>query len=300
MIDGQLAGRARSPLRASPVLGNLLAISWLYPLTLGQERCYSPRKNTATALPVMAEPTQPSTEATAGQFVATHWSAVVRAGGLDSQAATEALEALCRIYWYPLYVFARRHGCNPSDAEDLTQSFFARLVERNFVARADSSKGRFRTFLLTLFKRFLANEWHREHAQKRGGFGRAVAIDADLAESRLGAVQAHGGQPDVLFERQWAVTLLDQVMSRLQAEYVASGRGQLFEHLEACLIRDAVALPYAEIAAKLKLTEAAVKMAMQRLRARYQAILREEIGKTVASPEDVDSELKHLFDAFRT
>jgi RNA polymerase sigma factor (sigma-70 family) len=247
----------------------------------------------------MAEPAQPSTEAAAGQFAATHWSAIVRAGGPDSHAASEALEQLCRVYWYPLYAFARRHGCSPSDAEDLTQSFFARLLEQNFIARADPEKGRFRTFLLTLFKRFLANEWHREHAQKRGGFRAVVSIDSALAESRFEAEPAHGEQPDALFERQWAMTLLDQVMDRLREEYVASGRGSLFEQLEACLIQDAAALPYADIAVRLNLTEAAIKMAMHRLRARYQAILREEIGKTVARPEDVELELQDLFNAFR-
>jgi RNA polymerase sigma factor (sigma-70 family) len=247
----------------------------------------------------MAEPVQPSTEAAAGQFAATHWSAIVRAGGSNSPAASEALEQLCRIYWYPLYAFARRHGCNPSDAEDLTQTFFTRLLGQNLIARADPAKGRFRTFLLTLFKRFLANEWHREHAQKRGGFQAVVSIDSALAESRFGAEPAHGERPDALFERQWAVTLLDQVMNRLREEYVASGRGSLFEHLEACLIRDAAALPYTEIAVQLNLAEAAVKMAMHRLRGRYQAILREEIGKTVASPEEVELELQDLFNVFR-
>jgi len=247
----------------------------------------------------MTEPLHPTTAAAAARFALTHWSAVLRAGDQDSRIASDALEELCRIYWFPLYAFARHRGCSPADAEDLTQAFFARLLERNSVARADPAKGRFRTFLLTLFKRFLANEWNREHAQKRGGFQPVVSIEAPLAESRLLAEPAHTEQPDFLFERQWAMTLLDQVMKRLEEEYKGSGRGRLFEHLETCLVRDAAALPYAEIAARLKLSEAAVKMAMQRLRARYQAILREEIGKTVASPEEVELELRDLFDVFR-
>ncbi|HEY5912441.1 MAG TPA: sigma-70 family RNA polymerase sigma factor [Verrucomicrobiae bacterium] len=246
----------------------------------------------------MAEPPHPSTAA-AAQFALTHWSAVLRAGDPGSQAATDALEELCRVYWFPLYAFARRSGSSPADAEDLTQAFFARLLEHNFVARADPAKGRFRTFLLTLFKRFLVNEWHREHTRKRGGFQPVVSIETHLAESRLGAEPAHTEQPDVLFERHWAMTLLDQVMKKLEDEYEGSGRGQLFNNLEGCLVRDATALPYAEIGARLNLSEAAVKMAMRRLRARYQAILREEIGKTVASPEEVEPELRDLFAAFR-
>lgn len=241
----------------------------------------------------------PTTAATsAARFAATHWSAVVRAGGPDPGNAG-ALEELCQVYWFPLYAFARRRGCSMADAEDLTQSFFARLLEDNFVARADPAKGRFRTFLLTLFKRFLANEWNREHAQKRGGFQPVVSIDLHLAESRFGAEPAHAEQPDILFERHWAMTLLDEAMKRLKDEYTRTGRGRLWEHLEGCLVRDPAALPYAEIATRLNLSEAAVKMAMQRLRAGYQAILREEIGKTVASPEEVEPELRELFNAFR-
>jgi RNA polymerase sigma factor (sigma-70 family) len=248
----------------------------------------------------MDETDQPTTTATsAARFAATHWSAVVRAGSLDPGNAPGALEELCQVYWFPLYAFARRRGCNPADAEDLTQSFFARLLEHNFVARADPAKGRFRTFLLTLFKRFLVNEWNREHAQKRGGLQPVVSIDSQVAESRFGAETARAEQPDILFERHWAMTLLDEVMKRLQEEYGRSGRGRLFEHLEGCLMHDPGALPYAEIAARLDLSEAAVKMAMQRLRARYQAVLREEIGKTVASQEEVEPELRDLFNAFR-
>jgi len=247
----------------------------------------------------MEEPERPITTATsAARFAATHWSAVVRAGSLDTANAPGALEELCQVYWFPLYAFARRRGCSPADAEDLTQAFFARLLEHNFVARADPAKGRFRTFLLTLFKRFLVNEWTREHAQKRGGLQPVVSIDSQVAESRFGADPAHAGQPDTLFERQWAMTLLDEAMKRLEDEYRGSGRSRLFEHLEGCLMREPGALPYADIANRLNLSEAAVKMAMQRLRARYQAILREEIGKTVASPEEVEPELRDLFNAF--
>jgi len=248
----------------------------------------------------MSEDTRTIASAVAGQFTTTHWSAVVRAGHKDLPQAAEALNELCRIYWYPLYAYARRQGCQRPEAEDLTQAFFARFLEHHFIARAEPEKGRFRTFLLTVFKRFLANEWNRQHAQKRGGFQILVPIDVDRAESQLEVEPASQEQPDTLFQRQWAIILLEQVMNRLQREYQESGRGALFDRLEACLARDATALPYAEIGAQLNLSEAAVKMAMQRLRARYQLILREEIGKTVASPDQVEEEIRDLFAAVRT
>jgi RNA polymerase sigma factor (sigma-70 family) len=240
-----------------------------------------------------------ATAGAAGQFRNTHWSAVVRAGGGDWAEAGAALEELCRQYWSPLYAFARRQGHTRAEAEDLTQAFFERLLERNFVARADPNKGRFRTFLLTLFRRFLANEWDREHRQKRGGFQTSLSLDTAWAESRYGSDPVQGDAPDVVFQRQWAQSLLEQVMRRLQSEYVESGRARLFERLDACLTRDDTALRYAEIAPELGLTEAAVKMAMQRLRGRYRTLLREEIAKTVAAPEEVEAELQELFAAFR-
>ena len=196
----------------------------------------------------------------AGQFRTTHWSVVVRAGHGQSSEAGLALNELCQVYWYPLYAFARRQGHSASEAEDLTQAFSGRLLERNFVAKADPEKGRFRTFLLTLFRRFLASEWDRQHMQKRGGFQTSISLDAAWAESRYGAEPVHGEPPDRLFDRQWAQTLLDQVMHQLKSEYLASGRARLFERLEACLTRDETALRYTEIAAELGLTEAAVKI----------------------------------------
>jgi len=159
-------------------------------------------------------------------------------------------------------------------------------------------KGKFRTFLLVALQRFLANEWDRQHAQKRGGFVSVVSINQELAESRFASELSHIVQPDVLFERQWAMTLLERTMARLREEYVATGRAKLFEHLQSCLAKDESASPYADIAARLNLTEAAVKMAVHRLRARYREILRAEIADTVSSPEEIEEEIRHLFSAF--
>ncbi|MCU0784580.1 MAG: sigma-70 family RNA polymerase sigma factor [Verrucomicrobia bacterium] len=231
-------------------------------------------------------------------FVTTHWSVVLSAQDKDSPAAYQALETLCRTYWFPLYAFVRRQRRSAYDAQDLTQEFFARLLEKEYLKSANQEKGRFRTFLLVALKRFLANEWDRQHAQKRGGFTPVVSIDQELAESRFAAEPAHQLQPDVLFDRQWATTLLDRTMSHLRDEYMATGRARLFELLRGCLARDESALSYAEIARQLNLTEAAVKMAVHRLRARYREILRGQIADTVSSPEEIEEEIRHLFSTF--
>jgi DNA-directed RNA polymerase specialized sigma24 family protein len=241
-------------------------------------------------------PTQPP--ASEAWFVTTHWSVVLSAREKDASQSAAAMETLCRTYWYPLYAFVRRQGRAPHDAQDLTQGFFTRLLEKDYLQAAAREKGRFRTFLLVAFKRFVANEWDREHALKRGGFAPVVSIDQELAESRFAAEPAHQVQPDVLYDRQWAMTLLDRTMRQLQEEYVGSGRAQLFEYLQTCLAREESALPYAEIASRLNLTEAAVKMAVHRLRARYREILRQEIAHTVSTPEEVEDEIQQLFSSF--
>jgi RNA polymerase sigma factor (sigma-70 family) len=231
-------------------------------------------------------------------FVTTHWSVVLSAQESGAERSGQALEALCRTYWYPLYGYARRMGHSPADAEDLTQGFFARLLEKDYLKAAAREKGRFRTFLLVALKRFMANEWDRQHAAKRGGFAQVVPIDQTIAESRFASEAAHQVPPDVLFDRQWATTLLERTMARLSEEYLASGRARLFEHLQDCLAKGESALSYSEIAARLNLTEAAVKMAVHRLRGRYREILQQEIAQTVSSREEVEEELRHLFEAF--
>jgi RNA polymerase sigma-70 factor (ECF subfamily) len=231
-------------------------------------------------------------------FGRTQWSQVLLAADPAAEGFATALQGLCQTYWYPLYAFVRRSGHSPQDAEDLTQAFFARLLDKNYLAAADRERGRFRTFLLVALKRFLANEWERQHALKRGGFSTVVTIDQELAETRYGGDLAHHEQPDVLLEKQWAMALIGEVMGRLQAEYVEGGRGELFHHLRAAITRDDEALGHAGIAARLGTTTAAVKMAAMRLRARYQALLREEIARTVESPDEIDDEIRHLLSLF--
>ncbi len=231
-------------------------------------------------------------------FVTTHWSVVLSAQDKASARSGQALEALCRTYWYPLYAYVRRVGKAPADAEDLTQGFFARLLEKDYLRSVAPEKGRFRTFLLTALKRYMANEWDREHAAKRGGFAPVAPIDQMVAESRFALEPAHNVPPDVLFDRQWAMTLLERTMARLQEEYEASGRAALFEHLRGSLTKEESSLPYAQIGVRLQLTEAAVKMAIHRLRARYREILLREIGDTVSSPEQLEEELRQLFSSF--
>ncbi len=237
----------------------------------------------------------PRTEAA---FTTTHWSVVVSAQGQDTARSRQALETLCRTYWYPLYAFARRSGRSPADAEDLTQAFFCRVIEKDYLKSAEAAKGRFRSFLLVAFKRFAANEWDRQHAQKRGGFAAVVPIDQEFAESRFAADTQHNLAPDVLFDRQWALALLERTVEQLGREYSASGRAELFTLLRPCLVEDQSALPHAEIARRLSLTEGAVKMAVHRLRGRYREILREQIAQTVSSAAEVDEEIRHLFAAF--
>jgi len=216
----------------------------------------------------------------------------------ESPRRDQALAELCQHYWYPLYAYVRQRGHSRADAEDLVQGFFARLLERNQLAVADPSRGRFRTFLLVALKRYMANEWNRAHALRRGGGLRWVALDFSEAEMRYGLEPAHQTTPESLYERHWAQTLLDHVMQRLQRDYTAGGKGALFEALRGSLGRRQGEAPYAEVASRLGMTEAAVKMAVQRLRARYRQTLREEIARTVGHVREVDEEIRHLFATF--
>jgi DNA-directed RNA polymerase specialized sigma24 family protein len=192
----------------------------------------------------------------------------------------------------------RRQGHSPADAQDLTQEFFARLIGKQYLSRVQREGGRFRSFLLTALKRFLANEWDRVRAQKRGGGHTAISIDSSDAETRYRLEPAHELTPEAIYERQWAQTLLSQVLGRLREEYVTSGKGELFEQIQSSLSQPRGSVPYVTIATQLGTTEAAIKMVVQRLRARYRELLREEIAQTVATPSEVEDEIRHLFATF--
>lgn len=231
----------------------------------------------------------------ARMFVTTHWSVVLTAGRSDTTRARDALAKLCQTYWYPLYAYVRRRGHSPEDAQDLTQEFFARLLEKNWVTNADQTRGRFRSFLLSAMNHFLADEWDKARAQKRGGGVPLVPLQLDTAETRYGREPADNTTPEHSFERRWALTLLDGVLNRLRAEYERESKAELFATLHPCLVGERTAQPYAELAAKMDASEGAVKSAVHRLRQRYRQLLREEIANTVAGPEEVDEELRHLF-----
>jgi RNA polymerase sigma-70 factor (ECF subfamily) len=219
---------------------------------------------------------------------------VLAAGRGDSTRARAALENLCRTYWYPLYAFVRRLGHSPHDAEDLVQGFFARCLEKNYLKAADQAKGRFRSFLLLTLKRFLANEWDKGRARKRGGGQIMVELDALRPEERYALEPADQLSADRLFERRWALTLLETVLRRLREEQEAAGRLAAFEQLKDCLISGARGTAYAQLAAQLGMSEGAVKVAVYRLRRRYRELLEAEIANTVSSPELVSEERRYL------
>ncbi len=220
---------------------------------------------------------------------------VVAAGRNDTARAGAALEQLCRVYWYPLYAYVRRRGHSAEDAQDLTQEFFARLLQHNWVARADRQRGRFRSFLLSAMNHFLSDEWDKARAQKRGGGIAPVPLQIDSAESRYGHEPADSVTPEQTYERRWALALLEEVLRQLREAYEKEGRLDLFTALHPCLVGERTALPYKELAAKLGVSEGAVKSAVHRLRQRYRQVLRSEIAQTVAKPDQVDEELRHLF-----
>jgi len=235
------------------------------------------------------------------RFATTRWSLVLQACDKSTPQACEALGSLCRAYWYPLYAFVRKRTYDGHTAQDLTQSFFARLVEKEFLAEVHPERGRFRAFLLAAIRHFLANEADREHAGKRGGGRRIVSLDAlavdwDSGESRFLIEPSHELTAERLFERQWALALLDRVLSRLRDEQSAAGKITQFELLQPFLSLDRTTANYAEAARQLNSTDAAVRVAAHRLRKRYRELLRDEIAQTVATPEDVDDEIRHLFE----
>ena len=230
---------------------------------------------------------------------------MLAAGGELSSApenpARNALQILCQSYWYPLYAYVRHRGHGPDDARDLTQSFFLHLLEKNKLALANPDRGRFRSFLLGALKNFLANDWHRASAQKRNAARNSLPLspDFDAAEIRYRRESSDNATPERLYERRWALTLLDAVLIDLQSEYAAGGRAKLFEHLKSYLTGDDSAPSHAQTAADLCLSEGAVQVTIHRLRKKYRELLRAHITRTVESPIQVDDEIRDLFLALR-
>ena len=232
-------------------------------------------------------------------FRTTQWSVVLAAGQGDEPQSRQALEELCSIYWRPLYTYLRREGTAPQDAQDLTQSFFAQLIEHHRIELVDPSNGRFRSFLLVSLKNFLANERERQRAQKRGGRISFISWEEANAEENYQATAALALPPDQAFAQSWATTMLEQVLAKLRADYVMAGQGDLFDALQIYLTGDKGTVPYLEMAARLNLGESAMKMSIQRLRRRFGEMLRSEIAQTVSQPEEVDEEIRALFAAAR-
>ena len=228
-------------------------------------------------------------------FATTRWSVVMAAGHGDTTHAHDALAHLCQIYWYPLYAYARRRGCAPHDAQDLTQEFFARLLAGNWVAQADRERGRFRSFLLTAMKHFMANEWNKAHAQKRGGKNPILSLNEDAAEERYQLEPVDRSTPESLYERGWALALLNDVLVQLEAEHEREGKKEWLEAMRPALTADREAVPYADLAIRLGMTETAARVAVHRLRQRYRRLIREEVAGTVESAAEVDEEMNHLF-----
>lgn len=227
-------------------------------------------------------------------FTTTHWSVVLAAGHTDIPQAADALERLCRTYWYPLYAYVRHRGHSEHDARDLTQAFFLHLFERHALSRVAPDKGRFRSFLLASLNYFLADQRDRALAQKRGGDRQFVFIDAQDAEERYRFEPIDERNPEKIFERRWALTVLAEVLARLERDYAAAGKQSLFNNLQVFLSGAMAGETYAAMASRLGITEGAIKMSVLRLRQRYRELFRETIAHTVADPAEVEDELRHL------
>jgi len=229
-------------------------------------------------------------------FVTTHWTVVLAAGQQHTEQSDRALATLCQTYWHPLYTYVRRRGHSPHDAEDLTQDFFARILARNDVATVSPERGKFRAYLLAAINHFLSDEWDKARAQKRGG-GRVIHLDSAVAESLYAQGHADGLAPERLFDQRWAITVLEEVYRQLRREYERDGKAALFESLRFSLMGERSAVPYADLAEKLQISEGAVKVAVHRLRQRYRQVLRELVAGTVSAPDEVEEEMRYLLRA---
>ncbi|MHC1764439.1 MAG: RNA polymerase sigma factor [Verrucomicrobiia bacterium] len=231
-----------------------------------------------------------------GQFATTHWSVVLAAGRDSSPDAQAALERLCRVYWHPLYAHVRRRGYSPEDAQDLTQEFFALLLQKRWLGMADSARGRFRSFLLAALNHFLANEWNRANCVKRGGGRERLSWDTAEAEGLYLRETGTGLSADAVYEKNWTLRLLEQTRGRLRAEYLGKRKTVFFDILERFLPGQESPVTYPEAAAQLGIPEGTLKSDVHRLRQRYGQLLREEIAHTVLNPDEIEDELRHLID----
>jgi RNA polymerase sigma-70 factor (ECF subfamily) len=245
-----------------------------------------------------SEYSTPASTAPGDVFATTHWTVVLAAGKRSTPQSDRALEELCRTYWFPLYAYVRRRGHTKEDAEDLTQAFFARFLEKNYLAGLSAERGRFRAFLLASLKHFLINEWDKSRRQKRGGGVTPLSLDWQTADTQFQIADTSEPSPDKAFDREWAVTLLAKVIERLQAECVAEGRAKQFAELKIFLTVGKGELTHADAAKTLGMDEGAVRVAVHRLRKRYRQLLRDEIAQTLADSADVDEEMRALFGAF--
>ncbi len=227
---------------------------------------------------------------------ATHWSVVLAAGQVESPRAAAAMEELCRTYWFPIYAYVRRRGHPSADAQDLTQEFFARLIEKQWVAEADASKGRFRSFLLTALNRFLANEWRNSRTVRRGGGRPIISLD-DTAEARYVQEPASNVTPEMTYDRRWALSVFDRALSRLREQHATAGKTRLYDALKEYLSAEARDGDYAKVGSELEMTTGAVAAAVHRLRQHYRQLVREEVAQTVDSPGEVDDEVRALLAA---
>ena len=233
----------------------------------------------------------------AGRFATTHWSVVLQAGQPGAPGYQQALETLCRGYWFPLYAYLRRHGYDNHQAEDYTQAFFCRVLEKQVLRLADSKRGRFRSFLLATLKNFLADEHDRARAQKRGGGRKLLSIDFNEAENQYALEPADRLSPEKLFDKSWALTVLERTMACLKTELAGKNKKELFDHLKIYLTAEKGSIPYRDTAAELNMTEAAVRTAVHRLRRHYRKSLRDEIAQTVTTEDQIDEEIDDLFAA---
>lgn len=235
-----------------------------------------------------------------GQMHTTQWTMVLTASLEGSTEGSAALDRLCRTYWYPIYAHVRRRGKSPEDAQDLTQDFFARLLGKRYLKLADPERGRFRTFLLTALDHFVTNDWARNSALKRGANQTVSLVEIRDGEERYRHEPLDGASPDKLYQLRWAAALLESVVGQLRAEYVALQKEELFDALKACVWGDELEESYQSLATKLTTSEGALRVAAHRMRERYRTLLREAVAQTVASPQDVEDELRHLVSILRS